>query len=148
MGNEDRPDPSRWSQCLQFLWAILKDGERYRRLLILIAVGALIALLFKGSVEGLAYALAQRLPAWARSTALTAGIGCGVGGSVGWPAVRRIRRMLFRFQARETLRRKGPPAEPVTQAADQHQDDTFGEAGEGKREHAGDGDPGADPGRS
>jgi hypothetical protein len=101
--DDDKPDTSGWSQSLQFLWAILKDPERFRRLLVLIFLAITIGLIFKGTFHALVYTVEQHLPAGERSALLALGVGSGVGGSAGWVVVRRICRKWSRGRQREAI---------------------------------------------
>lgn len=143
MDGEGEPDQSKWSQYLQFSWALLGDLRRLRRLVAVFVVVMAGYAIVKGSFAALYYDLMQHVPAWGKTLAVSVGVGGGVTGSVGFPLYRKWLRV------REERPLPGrSAAESLAQEPGENKDNALGEPREAERKHPGDGDPGPDPGEA
>jgi hypothetical protein len=106
--DENKPDQSKWSQYLQFIWAILGDSTRLRRLVVVFILVVAAFVIVKGSVAEVCYELMQHVPTWGKTIAIAAGVGVGTTGSVGLPLYRK----LLRCEGRARYRGKGPRPNP------------------------------------
>jgi hypothetical protein len=141
MEGEDKPDQSKWSQYLQFIWALLGDPRRLRRLIVVFITVVVAFALVKGSVAGIYYDIEQHLPAWAKTVAISVGVGGTTTSSVGFSVYRRYRRA----RRENALPGEGSVAKSVTQAPADDDNGALGEPAEAEREHPGNGNPGSDP---
>ncbi|HEX4090632.1 MAG TPA: hypothetical protein VHZ33_18105 [Trebonia sp.] len=125
---DDSPfGPAKWPPGLQFVWGLLNDRRRFRRLVFLVAflvstlVVALLAL--KGSYSAVIYDLGQHERHSFVYSTLTEGIVVGVVGGFGT--------LRFRKSRRARLAEKGPTAKPGIKAPGDQEDDGLREPGEG-----------------
>jgi hypothetical protein len=124
--DDSRFGPSNWPAGLQFIWGLLNDRRRFRRLVILVAflvivlVAALLAL--KASYSAVLYDLGQHERHSFVYSTLTEGIGgCIVGGFAA---------MRYRKSRRARLAKKRPTAKPRIKAPGEQEDDGLSEPGE------------------